>query len=68
MSTLPENELDLDKLFLPAWAQGTTSTKQYANFEAREERPDRRGDRCGGEPGADGRASGRDWKGMGLGA
>src|ERR1022692_780233 len=47
MSTLPENELDLDKLFLPAWAQGTTSTKQYANFEAREERPDRRGDRQG---------------------
>jgi hypothetical protein len=47
MSTLPENELDLDKLFLPAWAQGSTSTKQYANFEAREERPDRRGDRQG---------------------
>ena len=47
MNTLPENELDLDKLFLPAWAQGSTSTKQYANFEAREERPDRRGDRQG---------------------
>ena len=47
MSTLPENELDLDKLFLPAWAQGSASTKQYANFEAREERPDRRGDRDG---------------------
>ena len=47
MSTLPENELDLDKLFLPAWAQGTASTKQYANFEAREERPDRRGDYAG---------------------
>ena len=47
MSTLPENELDLDKLFLPAWAQGTASTKQYANFEAREERPDRRDDRSG---------------------
>ena len=47
MSTLPENELDLDKLFLPAWAQGNASTKQYANFEAREERPDRRDDRSG---------------------
>lgn len=47
MSTLPENELDLDKLFLPAWAQGTVATKQYANYEAREERPDRRDDRHG---------------------
>lgn len=47
MSTLPENELDLDKLFLPAWAQGAASTKQYANFEVREERPDRRGDFSG---------------------
>ncbi len=47
MSTLPENELDLDKLFLPAWAQGTAATKQYANYEAREERPDRRDDRHG---------------------
>ncbi len=47
MSTLPENELDLDKLFLPSWAQGTAATKQYANYEAREERPDRRGDRPG---------------------
>jgi hypothetical protein len=47
MSTLPENELDLDKLFLPAWAQEPASAKQYANFEAREERPDRRGDRQG---------------------
>ncbi len=47
MSTLPENELDLDKLFLPAWAQGTVATKQYANYEAREERSDRRDDRHG---------------------
>ncbi|MFO1488805.1 MAG: hypothetical protein U1F65_10030 [Verrucomicrobiota bacterium] len=45
MSTLPENELDLDKLFLPAWAQGSTSNKQYANYEVREDRSDRRGDR-----------------------
>jgi hypothetical protein len=50
MSTLPENELDLEKLFLPAWAQGPATTKQYANFEGREERPDRRGDRQGGRP------------------
>ncbi|MEY2466910.1 MAG: hypothetical protein QOD03_1431 [Verrucomicrobiota bacterium] len=50
MSTLPENELDLEKLFLPAWAQGPATTKKYANFEGREERPDRRGDRQGGRP------------------
>ncbi len=43
MSTLPENELDLEKLFLPAWAQEPASAKQFANYEAREERPDRRG-------------------------
>jgi hypothetical protein len=47
MSTLPENELDLDKLFLPAWAQEPASAKQYANFAGGEERPDRRGDRQG---------------------
>ena len=51
MSTLPENELDLDKLFLPAWAQGAAANKQYANYEAREERPDRRG---GDRPGQGG--------------
>jgi len=39
---LPENELDLDKLFLPAWAQEPASAKQYAQFEGREERPERR--------------------------
>jgi hypothetical protein len=43
MSTLPENELDLEKLFLPAWAQEPASAKQFANYEAREERQDRRG-------------------------
>ena len=44
MSTLPDNEFDLDKLFLPAWAQEPSASK-YAKYEGEEERPDRRGDR-----------------------
>lgn len=47
MSTLPDNELDLEKLFLPAWAQEPASAKQYANYqgggEDRSDRKDRRG-------------------------
>jgi len=48
MSTLPDNEFDLEKLFLPAWAQEPASAKSYAQFEGRDERPDRRDDRRGG--------------------
>ena len=44
MSTLPDSELDLDKLFLPAWAQEPSASK-YAHYEGETERPDRRGDR-----------------------
>jgi len=44
MSTLPDNELDLDKLFLPAWAQEPSASK-YAKYEGEDTRPDRRGDR-----------------------
>lgn len=51
MSTLPENELDLEKLFLPAWAQEPASSKQFANYEVREDRGDRRGDRRERRPG-----------------
>jgi len=43
MSALPENELDLEKLFLPAWAQESATTKSYAHYQGGEERP-RRGD------------------------
>jgi hypothetical protein len=50
MSTLPENELDLDKLFLPAWAQEPASKKSYAHYQGGGERPDRRGDRREGRP------------------
>ena len=44
MNTLPDSELDLDKLFLPAWAQEPSASK-YAKYEGETERPDRRGDR-----------------------
>ncbi len=44
MSTLPDNEFDLEKLFLPAWAQEPSASK-YAKYEGGEERSDRRGDR-----------------------
>ena len=44
MSSLPDNEFDLDKLFLPAWAQEPSASK-YAQYEGEEERPDRRRDR-----------------------
>src|SRR5215475_7112471 len=42
MSTLPDNELDLEKLFLPAWAQEPPSAKHYATYEGEQERPERR--------------------------
>src|SRR6266853_1821858 len=50
MNTAPDNEFDLEKLFLPAWAQEPSSAKQYAKYEGREERPDRRDDRRGPPP------------------
>lgn len=62
MSTLPDNEFDLEKLFLPAWAQEEPSSAKYAKYEGREdrteERRDRRGPRrrdAGGGPRRDGR-------------
>jgi hypothetical protein len=53
MSTLPENELDLDKLFLPAWAQEPASTKSYAHYEGEREPSDRRERRGPRPPGRD---------------
>ena len=50
MSTLPDNEFDLEKLFLPAWAQEEPSSVKYARYEGREERPEGRGDRRGPRP------------------
>src|SRR5215472_7255836 len=37
------DELDLEKLFLPAWAQEPASANLYAEYEG-EDKPDRRGD------------------------
>lgn len=50
MSTLPDNEFDLEKLFLPAWAQEEPSSAKYAKYEGEEERPERRGGRRGPRP------------------
>src|SRR5215472_9927255 len=50
MSTLPDNEFDLEKLFLPAWAQEEPSSAKYAKYEGQEERPEGRGDRRGPRP------------------
>src|SRR5215467_9148215 len=46
MSTAPENEFDLEKLFLPAWAQEPSAAK-YAKYEGVEERSERRDERRG---------------------
>lgn len=47
MSQAPETDLDLDKLFLPAWAQESPSVNRYAGFsgDSSPRRDDRRGDR-----------------------
>src|SRR5260370_3663452 len=52
MSDAPDNELDLEKLFLPAWAQEPASATKYAKYEGgeREDRPGRRDDRRGRRP------------------
>src|SRR6266403_992309 len=48
MSTAPENEFDLEKLFLPAWAQEPSTAKQYSQYEGREDRSfERRPERPG---------------------
>lgn len=46
MSTLPENEFDLEKLFLPAWAQEPPSVKRYAHYRGEPE-TERKGERRG---------------------
>ncbi len=50
MSTSPDNEFDLEKLFLPAWAQEEPSSAKYAKYEGQTERPERRGERRGPRP------------------
>src|SRR2546427_546276 len=48
MNINPETDLDLEKLFLPAWAQESSSVNRYAKFAGGEDRPDRRDERRGG--------------------
>jgi len=61
MSTPPENELDLEKLFLPAWAQEPASANLYAKYEGGEDRrDDRRGPRPPGRRGPPGERRGGD--------
>jgi hypothetical protein len=50
MNINPETDLDLEKLFLPAWAQESSSVNRYAKFTGGEDRPDRREDRRGRGP------------------
>jgi hypothetical protein len=59
MSNLPDNELDLEKLFLPAWAQQEPSSAKYAKYEVTEDRSDRYGDRRSRPPRRDGAPGGR---------
>jgi hypothetical protein len=49
MNNNPETDLDLDKLFLPAWAQEPATGNRYAKFQGEPEgdRRERRGDRFG---------------------
>ena len=49
MST--SSDLDLDSLFLPAWAQQPANKNLYAKYEGGEEREGGRGDRRGGRDG-----------------
>lgn len=58
MSTVPEMDIDLEKLFLPAWAQESASANRYAHFAGGgAERPDRDRDSRPGRrpPGRDNR-------------
>ena len=50
MSNAPEHDLDLEKLFLPAWAQEPSSGKSYARYEGQDFEPDRKRDRHGPRP------------------
>jgi hypothetical protein len=69
MSTSPETEFDLEKLFLPAWAQESPAVNRYAKHPG-DDRPDRRFDdrRGGGRPqgrGGPGAGGGRGGQGQG---
>jgi len=50
MNINPETDLDLEKLFLPAWAQESSSVNRFAKFAGEQERPDRRDEKRGRGP------------------
>src|SRR5271157_5535356 len=50
MNTSPESELDLEKLFLPAWAQDSSKVNRYANFAGDDRRERSFDDRRGARP------------------
>jgi hypothetical protein len=50
MSTSPESEFDLEKLFLPAWATDSPGVNRYANFAGEERRDSKTDDRRGPRP------------------
>lgn len=50
MSNAPDNEFDLEKLFLPAWAQEAPSSAKYAKYEGQTESFEGRGERRGPRP------------------
>ncbi|MDB6124157.1 MAG: hypothetical protein JWQ71_3150 [Pedosphaera sp.] len=73
MSTSPETDFDLEKLFLPAWAQESPSVNRYAKHPG-DDRPDRRfddrrggGGRPQGRGGPGGAGGGRGGQGQGQG-
>ena len=47
-STPPDSEFDLEKLFLPAWAQDSPSVNKYAGFAGDDRPPREHGERPGG--------------------
>ena len=50
MSEPPETEFDLEKLFLPAWAQESPATNKYAGYSGDDRRDSRFDDRPGQRP------------------
>ncbi len=50
MSEPPETEFDLEKLFLPAWAQESPATNKYAGYAGEDRRESRFDDRPGQRP------------------
>jgi hypothetical protein len=50
MSAAPESEFDLEKLFLPAWAQDSSQVNRYADFAGEDRAARKFDDRAGRRP------------------